>query len=367
MIGRYSIAMILGLSAAFVATGRATADEIRDKFKSLAKEVLENTHEQSVSVGQFTPVGLPHANAGVGLEQLLREALEAIHAGIVQTKAQYEVKADYALVSSELSHDMKEIKFALHIFNTDSGEELNILRSRVQVRLSGTNTIALITGITASVPPNGTKEERNKVLQKAHTSPSVFIHGHEKTLVSCSESSPYAVELLVKPLNSEGTLAPRPAYEQGGLAFVDIQRDELYQVKIYNNSGKPVAITLTIDGLDVFHFSKDRDKEGRPLYKRFICAGKTRTIQGWFDTLQNAYQFLVTEYGKGAVSQAGVISHGQVGVIHVAFAECREIKPGAKGRGGNETGIGPPIKVNLKPVHYEFENPHEFVTIRYSK
>src|SRR5262249_47394271 len=210
------------------------------------------------------PTGLRGSNAGVGLEEILKAELEKIHKGIVQANALFEVKGDYALVTSDTNREVKEIKIVARLIQTDSGEELVRLRS--QTRLTGTSTLAELIQRTAALPPNGTKEERNKVTQNRLRNPSATTHGPQPTLISSTPNSPYAVELLVKPLGSHDNAAPRAARAEHGQAFVDIQKDELYEVKIYNNSGRPVAVTLTVDGLDVFHFSKNRKSDGRPQF-----------------------------------------------------------------------------------------------------
>ena len=40
---------------------------------------------------------------------------------------------------------------------------------------------------------------------------------------------------------------PRPAHDENGQAYVDIQKNELYEVKIHNKSGRPVGIALSIN------------------------------------------------------------------------------------------------------------------------
>src|SRR5262249_31360026 len=149
------IAIISGLAAALAIPGQASASkELRDGIARIAKEILANTKDQPVSVGQFTPTNLPGSNAGVGLEQLLKLELEALHRGIVQANALYEVKGDYALVSSETTPGLKEIKILARLIQTDSGEELVRLRS--QIRLTGTSTLAELIQLTAALPPSGT-------------------------------------------------------------------------------------------------------------------------------------------------------------------------------------------------------------------
>ena len=147
-----------------------------------------------------------------------------------------------------------------------------------------------------------------------------------------------------------------------------IDQNELYEIMIYNSSKEEVAVAVSIDDLDVFHFTEDRT-DGHPNYTNHIVPRESETvIQGWHKSIhgnENVLSFLVTGYGQGAASKAGVTARGKVGVIHVQFAACSPLAPGAKS--ANETGFGPPIKVEQKVVTYDIKPPHDFVSIRYSR
>jgi hypothetical protein len=362
--------------------GQAFASqELRDNMGKLARSVLANTKNRPVSVGQFSPTGLPDSNAGVGLERVLVTQLELISPGSVKADAPFEVKGDYALVRSKGDPAMKEIKVTARLIEKESGEEL--VNFRMETRLNGNNSIAEVVQVTVALPPEGSKEVRNSLIQKRVAEPSVFINGPEKTLISSAKDSLYAIELLVKPLKDHDrqSAKPRAAREEVGKAFVSIEKDELYEVKVYNNSEREVAVALTIDGLDVFHFSKDRDDKGQPRFTHFIIAPKgsrenpdgTLTVVGWHNTTDprardNFLSFLVTAYGQGAISRAGLPGRGQVGVIHVQFSHCRPLPVGATPKNsGNETGFGPPREVRQKEVRYEIEPPHDFISVRYTR
>lgn len=68
---------------------------------------------------------------------------------------------------------------------------------------------------------------------------------------------------------------------------------------------------------------------------------------------------------QGAVSQSGLASRGDVGVIHVQFSRCGQLAPGERAVPGNETGFGPPREVKQEVVSYQIEPPHDLVSIRY--
>src|SRR5205823_2102094 len=130
------------------------------------------------------------------------------------------------------------------------------------------------------------------------------------------------------------------------------------------------AVTLTIDGLDVFAFTEVRTPEGRPKYTHFVLPPGESLITGWHKTNDRADTFLVTEYGKGAISKVRDPNRGKVGVVTVTFAlawqgeQPPEEEKGSRNAGGNETGFGPPTKVNLKEAAYKIGAVREVVGVR---
>jgi hypothetical protein len=166
----------------------------------------------------------------------------------------------------------------------------------------------------------------------------------------------------------------RAVVSKGGFPFVDIQRDEVYAIRIHNNQPDKLeaAVGIAIDGIDVFHFSTIRHAAtGEPKYTHFIVPPGESLITGWHKTNQSADSFLVTEYGKGAASQAK-ISRGKIGVITIKFAlawsgdAVPEAEKGARD-GGNETGQGPPTKTDLKEADRHVGVLRDTISVRYTR
>lgn len=357
----------LALLAALLAAAPASASqELRDKIAGLAREILANTKQQPVTVGQFSPTGLPDSNSGPGVEQLLTAALGQL----AKADARFEVKGDYALVKSKADPALREAKVTARLFDKDTGDEL--VHLRLDVRLNNTATIAEVLQVTAALSPAGSREERVREVERAAKEPAVFVHGPDNTLVSAKEGSPFTVAVLAKRNGDGGPAKPRPAKAEKGLAVVAVERDEVYEVKVANNSDHEVAVGLTIDGIDQFHFTEERNDKGAPRFTHWIMPAKTELpIVGWHKTADptrtdNVLSFLVTGYGEGAVSKAGA-ARGKVGVLHVSFAQCRPLAPGGRSKSGNETGFGAPREVKQKVVSYEIDPPHEFVAVRYTR
>ncbi|GEM_PF-1690992 len=392
---RYSIALLTVAVSLISVSSTNAAPEIRSRFAELAVRILETTKQQSVSVGVFSPTGLPETNSGPGLEEILTDELNRIAPGVVKPTAQYEVKGDYAFARSRDTEleNLRVIKIRVRIIDKEFSEDL--LTVPLQCALHHTRTVAQVLQLTGHVSdrtPEGkpvSKETRNHQVQMQHEKPTAWIDPSDPTYVSSARKSPYAMRILAQSpqdtATDYGPLAPRQVRLQSGRPWVNIQRNELYQVKVQNRSNVPVAVSLTVDGLDVFHFthSDHCDKKGLSRFTHFIVHPKghrgpdgtehdgTATLVGWFQKLappDNYLSFKVTGYGEGAVTKAGVTSRGQVGVIQVQFAHCAPLAEGAAPRSaGNATGFGPPPSVKQKAVRYEIEPPHDFVAVRYAR
>src|SRR5262245_41498566 len=102
---------LLAIALALLAPPPARASqELRDELAGMAKEILANTKNQPVTVGQFSPTDLPSTNAAVGIEQVLVNQLKAIKAASVSAEALFEVKGDIGLVKSRVTPELKAIK-----------------------------------------------------------------------------------------------------------------------------------------------------------------------------------------------------------------------------------------------------------------
>jgi hypothetical protein len=357
-----------------------------------AAEVLKITANQPVIVGQFTPTFLPDSNSGPAIAELLKKALGN---DFVKRDALFEVKGDYTLREVDRDRDAQkpgdEFRLSDHAPNHLKVIELTF---RVSARngekktfdlarfVDDNKSIAKILGFSGFVQKadGNDREQRLEQNKKLARKPESFVDPAAPTIVKSAKESPYAIEILAEPLaehlrheNRPGAHHPKavPAKidPESGLAFVEVPRDFIYEIHALNNSGKESAVAVNIDGLDIFHFSEDVDKAGKPLYSHLVFDQET-TIVGWHKSVAKARfdSFLVTEYGKGASSHAGIPATGPVGVIQVAFSESLPLPANKRPRSAaNETGFGPPRHVDQKPVEREITKPVDFITVRYTR
>lgn len=203
------LALLLAF-AAFPRPAAATSQELRDKLHAVAADILNDTHHQPVTVGVFSPTGLPDTDSGPGIEQALTTELDRISPNIVQPKAKFEVKGDYAYAKSHDPKlaDLKVIKITATVIDTEFAEE--IARISNDATLDGTKTIAEIWQSSGALPKSGNKADRNEKIDELLKRPSCAIAGAEQTLVKSSTDSPYGVEISVRADGSIAAIAPPP-------------------------------------------------------------------------------------------------------------------------------------------------------------
>lgn len=360
--------VLAGLGVCWMAAPAPAQEALRQELATVAqsvKKVVDEEKQDAVAVGEFTGPAQLDSNFGPGIQKMLSEELVKLKV-TVKKDANLSVKGKYANVQDPVDKAQAAIKLTVEVLDRNDNR-----KAEFTAQIRDNTTIAKIPGATTSLPPNGDKETRNKAIQNAIQNPDVHLEGPR---VSAKKGSPYAVEVLVRA-KGQGEAVPLAVAKKDGQAFVDVARGDTYEVRVSNSSEFEAAVTLTIDGLNVFTFSEVRDKpDGPPRYNHFIVPPKAAfTIVGWHKTNTESLAFLVTEHGKGAVSQAAVKATGTVGVLTVTFAVASNLPgdlpsdDGARNAGQNETGFGPPRKGNLKEVERTIGVVRDIVSIRYTK
>jgi hypothetical protein len=371
------------LLAAFVrgssaASENATLDDsLRDLAKEIVDVVVKDQNQSAIAVGEFVGPADLDSNSGPGLTETLKSLLNELRPGIVQRQAPLSLRGRYDKVA-----DPRDPTARILIKVTAEITDKNATRVDEKfAEIRDTPLLANLVGATVSLPPETTPPQRNLLLQNAIARPSFAGSGNK---IRTTPTSPYAIEILV----TSKAAAPRDAGDwnqiparaprsENGQAFVDIERNEVYAIRIHNDfeeRGVPreAAVFVTIDGLDMFTFSEMRDpRTNRPRYSSIVVPPGTSVIPGWHKTNNRVDSFLVTEYGKGAASHAN-ISRGKVGVITVRFAttaptDKRSGTRGAVRRGRKETGFGPSAQVNLTEVDRSIGPIGDVISVRYSR
>jgi hypothetical protein len=393
---------LTGTSASASEELRKVLRELAVKLKTEIKNALrgERAEVGPIAIGQFTgPPNFP-TSSGSGIAELLTEELQK-EGVVVKLVARFGVKGEFTLAPTDEERpatDPAEARIGKKVLtimltaslvdDTKPVGNFNFTRF-----LRGEDTKLELIPVPVALPPKGTELERDQELRKARQAPKSDIQG---SVVRSNADSPYAIEILVggeivqragKAPELEGAEAREAEDKQKvGLAFVTIKRDEVYAVRLINDSNLEAAVQLRIDGLSMFAFSERRQPEkdakgkgnprkGEPLYTVVIVAPRSKAvIPGWHVNNEKSDRFLVTEFAKSAA--ALLEPKGGIGTISATFQAAWDKntdppadEPGKKrGPGaGDATGRGPRIEQKYEEVQRELGVIRDAISVRYKR
>lgn len=365
------VLMMLCLAAPRCVSANTEMRAAMTEMAAAVKQALDGEQVDALAVQFNGPANFP-TSAGPGLTQMLTEELQK--KGLtVKARARYGLKGEYRLteVPSENPDDARlgtkvlAMNIRANIENEFGKSAFDFSFDR---KIRGEATVTGLMGAPVSLPPGGTEKERDKELREQIVEPKSAIKG---SVVRTKPDSPYAIEVIAGG-------EPCPAENKDGLAFITLQRDQLYSVKLYNDTDLEAAVQLSIDGLSMFAFSKMKHttgpKKDQPLYTVVVIPPRKATlIHGWHVDNESSDRFVITEYAKSA---AATINHTtNIGTITASFQACWPVgsnppadEPGKqRGNPGDATGFGPPIDVTYKEVQRTFGVIRDSVSVRYSK
>jgi hypothetical protein len=361
----------VGLLAAFHVPGAHAAKPLDSEMAVLAKQVHRELERlgNAVAMGEFTgPVDLA-STGGPRIASSLRGQLEKLGVTISR-KATVVVRGSYRPATDDKSK-LAALMISARLEESKTGKQLVELQSRGVFDLT---EISAVTGTTISAPTDTAPEVREQAISKALDDiQAPFLKG---TRISASEKSPYAIEILVGPDPGAGLpdlskYRPcAPACDGDGLAFLKINRGEVYAVKVINDSKHDAAVTLTIDGLSMFAFSEKKNYE-----VVIVPAGRSGIVPGWHRTNEKSDSFQVAEYAKTAVAKE-MPNSSSIGTIHASFkaAWAKDAQPPADeptsppgARDADATARGKPIDAKFAEVVRNIGRLREAVSVRYNK
>jgi hypothetical protein len=196
----------------------------------------------------------------------------------------------------------------------------------------------------------------------------VFIH---EAVVKATPESPYGLQLLLYDKRS-GSYAPIAPTRVGGVAQFPVALGQEFAIRVVNQTQQPVGALITVDGINVFHFS--RNEAFRKLGKVIILPNGDRTegglIKGFHHEGDISHAFEVTHYGDSAAAELGITSQN-VGAITVVFFSV--IAPRDPSTPPNipesEVGVrrGEPRHMPYKLVAADFGQILGSITVRYTR
>ena len=375
-------------------TGKGSAEEVPrldDALASMANEIAkyisaEQESQSQIKVGSFD--GPPASSAGPRITKGLTEALEGKEVNGQKIKiAQlggYSVTGDYA-------GGERNGKFIVRIDATikdAQGNSAHQLTERIitsledGLKIMGTtvNTSqadddddpppveatpdnpAETTTTTTTAPPESAKTDAEtpaldeqqvakKVLEKIK---NPTIH-HVDNVFFASKSSPYGVELLIKNEQGYASIPADLALLSQGFGKVDLSEDQVFAIRIWNKTGRPVGLALTIDGINVFAFSEN------PFWKKLgkmVLLPGSAVVKGWHEVGDVSREFAITKYGDSAAARFGATEG--VGTVTATFYETIQTRGGEFG-----VGLGQRTRMAYKSVPASFGKVVSAVSVKY--
>lgn len=209
-------------------------------------------------------------------------------------------------------------------------------------------------------------------------------HIEENTFIKSAPTSQFAVEIRSRPANTDQEHQALPATIENGQPHVSIPAGHEYQIWIYNQSGAPVAVAPSIDGLSTFQFANASYRDpisGKLTRKHYVVEGNTSpnpqasigVIRGWhFSDAEpnNVGRFLVSNYGDSAAASLGIPEGLDTGAIHLQFCRCVAANRGVRTRGISPklaTAVGSTETVRFQTSELLPGDVFEFLTIRYQR
>jgi hypothetical protein len=360
--------MLCGLALAALLGGagpvRAQAG-LKAELAAAAKKIAEAVGDKPVTVGDFTGSKQLQSSAGPGIAKALGDALKKQKV-TVQNNAALTVEGDFSDFNDQ---DSGRLAVRLNVRIKDSRGNVALEFARAIFPKDANDTsIQELLGVNTSAAANASDQERDELIRKALKDPTARIFG---TRVLASQGRPYAIEVLVK--SGDDFTAKTPESIQGR-AFVALDKNDTYAVRLINTSNFDAAVTLSIDGLNVFAFSQVKEETGDPKVTRIIVPKKSQaTIKGWYQTNDKTSAFVVTDLPKSA---GGTLkSSSAVGTITATFAACVAKggklpgdEPKTRAADPTATGIGAEVGgQNYQEAERTFGVVRDTISVRYGK
>ncbi len=202
------------------------------------------------------------------------------------------------------------------------GPEVVALNLKAEIRERQTDTIiqaisipifdaqsVILLSPTSDLPAGQSERERQRMLNDDIDRPRVTLVG---TNIQPRRESQYAIQILTRSAPTKALHESVPV-DRHGLAFVNLSRGDEYVVRLHNHTEHEAAVTLNIDGLNIFAFSQQGNAN-----QVLIAPHSSSDIPGWVITDERSDAFEVSSYAKSAAAEKR-IPMSSIGAITAAF------------------------------------------------
>ena len=334
---------------------------------------FKSDHIESIDIGSFQCVGenneiANQASGGMEITRRLKDAFEQ-NQFRVTAESQFIIRGKYQLKKDKTSGEYL-LAVALELMKKMNFQ--NYEHYQLEIDIKTPDLIAKLSGLSGNIS-GANNTQRVAALTRAIDAPRPP-DGNAGSVVKPTATSPFGIEILVKNPAS-GQYMARGTRIQGGQPFIQLNKGDIYSVRLYNNSKEAAAVELVLDGLGTLALNENVHlREGRYI----ILPGESAEIKGWSvnNEPEGAHEFTIGSIDKAIAAQHLPQERIKIGLISATFARAwdaanppEDVKrqPVLKASPDDVANVlGNRIEQQLQQVNYEFGHAAEIVSIRYS-
>lgn len=366
--------LVLMFCAALVVTGSSQADglpgndaltiEVRSLATDFAK-IIEKKGGGAVAIGEFSGSSDIKGSVGPRLQLTLAAELEALKIRIDLEDYRFEIKGDYQPLEDKETK-LLGVKLVGRLIDRETGEP--IAEKPTGRFVFGAETVPTMLGLNVQPKPGGDPREISDASKKALKSPTVYL---KDTKLCLSPTALYAIEILVKDGDSYQPHAIAP--DAKGRPFVELHSDDVFGVRLINDTDHEAAVDLRIDGVSSFAFSETKSEFW------IIDPHSHADVIGWHKSNEKTTESKVVEdFADSAVAKLNLRPSASVGLITAAFRTAwdPDAKPPADepklladlgGRERSATGFGNDVGFRTTQVSLNIGAPRDIISVRYNR
>lgn len=351
------------LGSAMVAEAQAD-DSLEQELRAMVQEhiipMLEKRGAAPLAVGGFTAATSVKGSAGPEIQMKLSAILQDLGVQVDPETYRYELSGNY-LPYNDVDSGLYGVKLIGRLIDAESGTTLGEFPRFV----FGSESVPRLLGLNVSTKGSRDPQVQSAAYRQASVQPTTYVIGSQ---VSASPASQFGVELLAV---EQGNLRTIPLVtDTSGRPYGQISQDQIYAVRLLNHADHDVAVALSIDGINVFHFS---EQVPLPNYwivprRQGIIPGET-VVRGWDKSAGRSLEFKVVDFPDSAAARIKLASNNGIGLITATFAACWENdqdRPRSEGR-TRATGFGNEVVDPKTLVTRQVGQVREVVTVRYQR
>ena len=308
--------------------GSKTLKDVVAEIADLVSDAAKSQNQATIRVTGFINPFDSKKGAGPGIRGLLIASLKERGIESRDDGASLALTGNYTASKGTDGKSPDEFPVAKIDYKlaTESGKILLNSEAAVKGESPGYVTdVASVTemaGSNVAVNPSKPQEATKKIVESLPSLEKTSTVVIEGTKVRPEKGSKFAVEILKAKLTAKKEAPPEDQFTpvmptlRSGVPYVALEKDEVYLVRICNEQDFDVAAALSIDGLDMFHFSKEQKDRSR--FWIFYKKTAPYSLVGWHIAGSEFNSFLIGEYSKEAAGKQ-IMDESKLSQISVEF------------------------------------------------